>query len=71
MTPFSTGLDLVEVPRIRALLAKHGNRFKERTFTAGEIAYCDAARIPPSTMPPVLRPRRLWPRRWEQALPMG
>lgn len=46
MTPFSTGLDLVEVPRIRALLEKHGNRFKERTFTAGEIAYCDACADP-------------------------
>jgi holo-[acyl-carrier protein] synthase len=35
------GLDLVEVTRIRDLIEKHGERFKERTFTAGERAYCD------------------------------
>ncbi len=40
------GIDLVEVPRIRDLLIKHGDRFKERTFTAGEIAYCDACADP-------------------------
>jgi holo-[acyl-carrier protein] synthase len=31
------GIDLVEVPRIREMLEKHGQRFKERTFTAAEI----------------------------------
>ncbi|GAA5144820.1 MAG: holo-ACP synthase [Verrucomicrobiota bacterium] len=40
------GIDLVEVSRIRDLLIKHGDRFKERTFTAGEIAYCDACADP-------------------------
>jgi holo-[acyl-carrier protein] synthase len=35
------GVDLVDVARVRALLERHGDRFKERTFTAGEIAYCD------------------------------
>jgi holo-[acyl-carrier protein] synthase len=40
------GIDLVEVPRIRDLLAKHGQRFKEKTFTAGEIAYCDGCADP-------------------------
>jgi holo-[acyl-carrier protein] synthase len=37
-----TGIDLVEVARIRELLTRHAERFKLRTFTAGEIAYCDA-----------------------------
>lgn len=46
MSPVSLGIDLVEVPRIRALLEKHGARFKERTFTAGEIAYCDRCADP-------------------------
>jgi holo-[acyl-carrier protein] synthase len=41
-----TGIDLVEVARIHALLERHGSRFKERTFTAGEIAYCDAQAHP-------------------------
>ena len=42
MTPLGLGIDLVEIDRIRSLLTNHGERFKERTFTAGEIAYCDA-----------------------------
>lgn len=46
MIPIGLGIDLVEVPRIRDLLTKHGNRFKERTFTAGEIAYCDSCADP-------------------------
>ncbi len=46
MNPIGVGIDLVEIPRIRDLLAKHGQRFKERTFTAGEIAYCDSCADP-------------------------
>ncbi len=46
MTPLGLGIDLVEVGRIRDLLTKHGERFKERTFTAGEIAYCDSCADP-------------------------
>lgn len=40
------GVDLVDVPRVRALLERHGDRFKERTFTTGEIAYCDGCADP-------------------------
>ncbi len=46
MTPTGIGIDLVEVSRIRELLVKHGPRFKERTFTAAEIAYCDSCADP-------------------------
>lgn len=46
MSPIGLGIDLVEVARIRDLLTKHGDRFKERTFTAGEITYCDACADP-------------------------
>lgn len=46
MNPAGIGIDLVEVSRIRDLLEKHGQRFKERTFTTGEIAYCDACAEP-------------------------
>ena len=42
MPPLGLGIDLVEIDRIRGLLTNHGERFKERTFTAGEIAYCDS-----------------------------
>ncbi len=40
------GIDLVEVARIRDLLEKHGERFKARTFTDGESAYCDGCADP-------------------------
>ena len=42
MSVVGLGIDLVEVPRIRALLEKGGDRFKQRVYTAGEIAYCDS-----------------------------
>lgn len=39
----STGVDLVEVDRIRAALEDRriGNRFRDRVFTEKEIAYCE------------------------------
>ena len=46
MNPTGIGIDLVAVPRIREMLERNGQRFKERTFTAGEIAYCDACADP-------------------------
>lgn len=46
MKPLGIGIDLVEVPRIRDMLEKHGRRFKERTFTPEEIAYCDSCADP-------------------------
>ena len=37
-----TGIDLCEVERIeKAMAAPHGERFRERVFTAGEIAYAE------------------------------
>lgn len=46
MNPKGLGIDLVEVERIRDLLTRHGERFKERTFTTAEQAYCDACADP-------------------------
>lgn len=46
MSVIGIGLDLVEVSRIRDLLERHGDRFKDRTFTTGEIAYCDKCADP-------------------------
>ena len=34
------GIDIVETPRIAGLLERHGERFLDRTYTAGEQAYC-------------------------------
>jgi holo-[acyl-carrier protein] synthase len=42
----STGVDLVEVARIRRALEdpRTGARFRKRVFTQGEIAYCETKR---------------------------
>lgn len=34
-----TGVDLIEVERIEATVARYGDRFLSRVFTAGELAY--------------------------------
>ena len=36
------GTDLIEIERIRRSLARYGERFRERCFTAAERAYCDS-----------------------------
>src|SRR5271167_3276338 len=36
-----TGVDLAEVPRIRASIERFGARFIDRIYTAGEIAYVE------------------------------
>jgi holo-[acyl-carrier protein] synthase len=36
-----TGVDLAEVPRIRASIERFGQRFVERIYTPGEIAYVE------------------------------
>ncbi|HLW87734.1 MAG TPA: holo-[acyl-carrier-protein] synthase [Terriglobales bacterium] len=37
-----TGIDIAEVPRIAASIARFGDRFVRRIFTEGEIRYCDS-----------------------------
>ena len=37
-----TGIDIAEVPRIAASIARFGDRFLHRIFTEGEIRYCDS-----------------------------
>ena len=36
------GIDLVDCPRIEAMIERHGKRFIERVFTAVEQAYAEA-----------------------------
>ena len=36
-----TGVDLAEVPRIRATIERFGEKFIQRIFTPGEIAYVE------------------------------
>jgi holo-[acyl-carrier protein] synthase len=38
------GIDLVDFPRIEQMIARHGERFVERVFTAAEQAYARASR---------------------------
>lgn len=40
MRIFGIGVDVVDVVRIEEAIARHGERFLERTFTEGERAYC-------------------------------
>lgn len=40
------GVDLVEVSRVKRVIARHGERFLNRVFTPEEIAYCSAKAIP-------------------------
>jgi holo-[acyl-carrier protein] synthase len=35
-----TGIDIAEVPRIAAAIARYGDRFLRKIFTEGEIRYC-------------------------------
>src|SRR5271169_4795318 len=37
-----TGIDIAEVPRIAASIARFGERFLNRVFTEEEIRYCDS-----------------------------
>ena len=37
-----TGIDIAEVPRIAASIARFGDRFLHRIFTEGEIQYCES-----------------------------
>ena len=36
----TTGVDIIEIDRIAAVLARYGHRFLRRVFTPAEIAYC-------------------------------
>src|SRR5918911_165448 len=38
----ATGIDMVEIARIEDVFARRGPRFRDRVFTASEIAYCES-----------------------------
>ncbi len=46
-TLIGLGCDLIEVERIQAILAKHGERFLKRIFTEEEQAYCNTLKYSP------------------------
>ena len=37
---FATGVDIIEIQRIKGVLERWGTRFLSRVYTEGEIAYC-------------------------------
>lgn len=37
-----TGIDIAEVPRIAAAIARYGDRFLHRIFTENEMRYCES-----------------------------
>jgi holo-[acyl-carrier protein] synthase len=46
MSIIGLGFDATDIPRIRDVLARYGERFLHRIFTSGEIAYCTRQRDP-------------------------
>ena len=36
----TTGVDIIEIPRIKQVLDRYGQRFLKRVFTSDEITYC-------------------------------
>jgi holo-[acyl-carrier protein] synthase len=40
------GLDVTDIPRVREVFARYGERFLRRVFTDAEIAYCTRQRDP-------------------------
>jgi holo-[acyl-carrier protein] synthase len=45
-TIIGLGIDATDIPRIAATIERFGDRFIQRIFTAGEIAYCMRRRVP-------------------------
>ena len=46
MAIIGLGFDATDIPRVREVFARHGERFLRRVFTAEEIAYCTRHRDP-------------------------
>jgi holo-[acyl-carrier protein] synthase len=45
MGVLTTGVDIIEIDRVRRALERHGGRFLERVYTVPEVAFC-RGRIP-------------------------
>jgi holo-[acyl-carrier protein] synthase len=46
MNILGIGLDATDIPRLADVLERYGERFLQRVFTPGEIAYCTRRRNP-------------------------
>lgn len=45
-TIIGLGIDVTDIPRVAAVIERHGDRFIRRVFTEAEIAYCARRRAP-------------------------
>ncbi len=45
MTTHAVGIDMIEIERVRAVLARHPERFLRRVYTPAEVAFC-RGRVP-------------------------
>lgn len=45
-TIIGLGFDATDIPRVRRMVDEYGDRFLQRVFTAGELAYCTRRRDP-------------------------
>src|ERR1700755_2509020 len=46
MSILGLGFDATDIPRVREVFDRYGDRFLRRVFTEGEIAYCTRQRDP-------------------------
>jgi holo-[acyl-carrier protein] synthase len=46
MNIIGLGFDATDIPRVADMLKRYGDRFLQRVFTEGEIAYCTRRRDP-------------------------
>ncbi len=46
MSILGLGFDATDIPRVREVFERYGDRFLNRVFTEGEIAYCKRHRDP-------------------------
>ena len=44
------GMDATDIGRIAAVIEKYGDRFLQRVFTSGELAYCNAGHDNPTAV---------------------
>ena len=59
MSILGLGFDATDIPRVREVFERYGDRFLHRVFTDGEIAYCTRQRDPgPQPGRPGSRPRK-------------
>ncbi len=63
----AVGLDLVELSRVRGVLARHPERFLTRHFTPDEVRYCRTQRDPVPSLAARFAAKEAFQKCWPQA----